>query len=327
MSNPFNEKKYLESNPDVAAAVQEGLFANGLEHFENLGRAEGRRADGKSFSTKEQKVLHELNLQGLGLEIGPSHNPIAPKKDGYNVEILDHLSAADLRAKYRDHGDLGVDTSKIEEVDYVWNGEPLSELIGETEKYDWIIASHVVEHIPDLITFLQECEKLLKPNGKLSLVVPEKNHCFDHFNSISATGDLLDAYLNKRSQPTPGQIFDYFANACSLDGKIAWDPASTAKGGAYQQIHTENEISEKFKLAVEGKEYIDVHCWRFVPESFDLIIEDLNKLGLLSLTPVQRFGTANCEFYVALSKTERIIETENRIKTLSKFSGLTSPSP
>ena len=40
-----------------------------------------------------------VDRQGQGLEIGPSHNPIAPKKNGYKVHVLDHGTAEDLRAK------------------------------------------------------------------------------------------------------------------------------------------------------------------------------------------------------------------------------------
>ncbi|MFT3855257.1 MAG: methyltransferase domain-containing protein [Ilumatobacteraceae bacterium] len=38
----FSEAGYLGANPDVAAAVEDGVFANGLEHFETYGRHEDR---------------------------------------------------------------------------------------------------------------------------------------------------------------------------------------------------------------------------------------------------------------------------------------------
>ena len=39
---------------------------------------------------------------------------------------------------------------------------------------DRIYSSHFLEHIPfhELITFLQECKRVLKPNGELSVCVP-----------------------------------------------------------------------------------------------------------------------------------------------------------
>ena len=150
MSGPeFNEAEYLEANPDVAAAVKEGNFRSGREHYEKHGESEGRmlkRLFGKA--SREEIVFHLLDKKGLGLEIGPSHNPIASKKNGFNVHILDHASATELRNKYQGHG---VNLDNIEEVDFVWHGEALQGLIGKTGCYDWIIASHVIEHVPDLV--------------------------------------------------------------------------------------------------------------------------------------------------------------------------------
>jgi hypothetical protein len=38
----FNEAEYLGANPDVAAAVKEGKFHSGREHYEKYGEREGR---------------------------------------------------------------------------------------------------------------------------------------------------------------------------------------------------------------------------------------------------------------------------------------------
>ena len=77
-------------------------------------------------------LLRGIDRHALGLEIGPSHRPVAAKRDGFNVRILDHLDAPGLRAKYADHG---VDIAAIEEVDYVWRGETLEELVVYRQEY------------------------------------------------------------------------------------------------------------------------------------------------------------------------------------------------
>ena len=41
---PFPERSYLERNPDVAAAVDRGDFASGLEHYRAFGHGENRKA-------------------------------------------------------------------------------------------------------------------------------------------------------------------------------------------------------------------------------------------------------------------------------------------
>jgi hypothetical protein len=113
--------------------------------------------------SRNEKVLFGCDTQGIGLEIGASYSPVAPKKAGYRVEVLDHADATTLRQKYQTQH--GVNVENIEEVDHVWTGEPLHELTGRKDYYDWIIASHVVEHTPDLVSFLKQCEIMLKPGG------------------------------------------------------------------------------------------------------------------------------------------------------------------
>src|SRR5687767_12380965 len=103
---------------------------------------------------RRQKVLRHINPDAQGIEIGPSYNPIAPKREGYKVQIMDHMTREELVAKYQGHG---VDLQCIEEVDFVWRGESYADLTGRSHHYEWIIASHLIEHTPDLIGFLNEC--------------------------------------------------------------------------------------------------------------------------------------------------------------------------
>jgi len=297
MNDPdFNERDYLAANPDVASAVRNGQFTSGWQHYQAFGRKEGRMLNLFGRMSREDKALYAVNRKGLGLEVGPSHNPIAPKKRGFNVHILDHASAEDLRTKYRGH-DVNLDN--IEEVDFVWTGQRLSELIGRTECYDWIIASHVIEHVPDLISFLQQCEALLKADGVLSLVIPDKRYCFDHFSPPTSTGQLLDAWAERRTRPSHGQVFDFFANASKRDGSITWGPGA---GGANALAHTFAEAREIWTLSCTTSEYIDIHCWRFVPASFRLLLADLQALGLTGLGIKAEFDTTGCEFFVSLGK-------------------------
>ena len=314
-NSKFIETEYLAANPDVALAVKAGNFRSGLEHYEMYGKKEGRMLSRLKRliggSARETKVFHLLDKNGVGLEIGPSHNPIAPKKQGYNVHILDHASAEDLRKKYKDHG---INLDNIEDVDFVWNGETFQELIGKTNCYDWIIASHVIEHVPNFISYLQQCEALLKQDGILSLVIPDKRYCFDYFSSSSSTGSILDAYSEKRVKPSHGQVFDHIANASKRNGNIAW--GHDGLGGADELVHTFAEAQAHWEKSVSTKEYIDVHCWRFTPASFRLLISDLQGLGLIGLEIKAEFDTKGCEFYVSLGKKSVYVMKPNRIAIL-----------
>ena len=244
------------------------------------------------------KALHLVNRQGRGLEIGPSHNPIAPKRLGFNVHILDHATAAELRVKYADDP---VNLNNIEEVDFVWRGEPLSELIGQDHCYDWIVTSHVIEHVTDLVSFLQQCEKLLAAGGVLSLVVPDKRYCFDYYRWPSSTGDALQAFTEQRVRHSPGNIFDHFASASRMNDNITWNEGDR---GDIQPMYTLDEAAGAWQLARQNKEYIDCHGWTFTPSSFRILLHDLQKLGLTDLVEVGSFDTEGFEFWITLGKRQ-----------------------
>ena len=269
----FNEKKYLDANPDVREAISQGKFLNGLDHYKKFGIKENRNFVKKL--NRFDKVFAKLDKAGLGIEIGPSHNPIAPKKLGFNVHI-------------------------IEEVDYIWKGEPFVSLVGKKNHYDWIIASHVIEHIPDTISFLKHCDSILKNDGKLSLVIPDKRFCFDYFLPLSSTGNIIDAFENKNIRPSSGQIFDAFANSVKKGNEIAW--SKDFVGLPDTLIHNFSDAKRNIQEHKNNSEYVDVHCWRFVPSSFCLIISDLFNLNLTNFEIIQFYETEGCEFYVTLAK-------------------------
>jgi len=265
-----------------------------------------------------QKALVLVDRAGLGLEIGPSHSPMAPKRQGFAVHVVDHLTGPELRQKYQGHP---VDLDAIEEVDFVWHGEPLPELVGGRDRYHWIVASHVIEHIPDVVAFLQGCEQVLRPGGVLSLVVPDKRSCFDHFRPLTTTGELLDAHLDGRRRPTPGQVFDHHAGAVALDHDIAW---SLGRAGRFNLVHQFAEAKQQWDRARTSDDYIDVHLWRFVPDSFRLILQDLRQLGLTSFVVKKMFDTESHEFHMTLGTGLPHLGTVDRLATLARLAVLDS---
>lgn len=249
---------------------------------------------------RKQKIMSSLKSEGKGLEIGPSYSPVAAKKDGYNVEILDHCTKEELIAKYGEHF---VDHDAIEKVDYVSHGEPYAELIGRRNTYDWVIASHVIEHVPDLIGFINNCADLLSEDGILSLAIPDKRYCFDRLRPISGLSQTIDCHLEKRTTHSKGKLAEYLINVVRLDKDIAWKP-EIALEQSYERIsyvHTlEQVIQEMEKVELSG-EYYDLHAWCFTPNSFRLIIEDLYNLGFIKLREMKFDPGDGFEFYVTLA--------------------------
>lgn len=243
-----------------------------------------------------EKILAPLNMKGKGLEIGPSHNPVAPKKDGYDVEIIDHLSKEGLIEKYQGHN---IEFGNIEDVDYVWSGETYAELTGKPGHYDWVIASHVIEHTPDLIGFLMSCNEVVKDDGVISLVVPDMRYCFDYFRSPTSLGQVLDAHYEKRVRHTPGSLVEFSRYFAEKDGVRAWADFSE---GECTFVNSLESVRSTYDHYLKSDEYIDVHAWCLTPNLFRLILLDLYDLGVINFREVGYFPSVGCEFFVSLSR-------------------------
>lgn len=245
---------------------------------------------------RKEKTLKHIRKNGIGIEIGPSHNPIAPKKDGFNVQIIDVKNRDDLVKGYKGHN---VNTDNIEEVDFIWDGQSFSELTGQHKHYDWIIASHVIEHTPDLIGFLNNCEAILKDDGVISLAIPDKRYCFDHYRPITGISKILDSHFQKNKTHTPGALIEYHMNVVLRKGAIAWDSNTT---GEYKTIHPLEGSYQRMNQALNEKKYIDTHAWCFVPHSLRLLIHDLSHLKQIHLQEIDFYPTEGCEFHMTLGK-------------------------
>ncbi|MCK3780129.1 class I SAM-dependent methyltransferase [Ensifer sesbaniae] len=243
---------------------------------------------------KRDRVFCLIDKDGFGLEIGPSYSPYAPKSQGYAVEIVDHLDTDSLRKKYNYN-------PRIEEVDYVFDGRSLVEAIGSKERYDWIIASHVIEHVPDVIAFLQDCEALLKPEGVLSLVVPDKRFCFDRFRPHTDASVAIDAHFEGRKRPSPGAVAAGLLYNVFNGGKHSFSAESWAE---FQVRFTAEQAKRAMHAA--RNEYKDCHVWCFTPASFRLLLLDLKCLGFTSLQEATLFptDTNGSDFIVLLKKSE-----------------------
>ena len=248
---------------------------------------------------RRANILSLFEPTGLGLEIGPSYDPFLPKSAGYNVETVDYADATALRAKYPEHVD------NIEDVDYVSDGRSILDLIGQKQRYDFIYASHVIEHVPDFIHFISDCESLLKDDGTLMFVVPDKRFCFDALRTISTVGDMLQAFHEKRERHPPGLIYDFIASYANRNGAGIWSETDLAD---VTLSNSPSSAHRLFKSSITSKDYLDIHAWRFTPSFFRYAIKNLRDAGyLLSGVDALKQNTHGnpykFEFYVKLKKS------------------------
>lgn len=254
--------------------------------------------------SKEDKALWLISKDMKVLEIGPSFSPIAPKSEGWRSFSLDHASQDELKAKYQHQQPV----DRIEPVDYLWRGGPIESAIPTSEygTFDAVIASHVLEHIPNPIGFFESAALLLNPQGLVSLVMPDKRWMFDFFRPVTVTSDWLLAHDHRRTRHTKKTAFDYISYNVSEKHQIAWSAREMSEFN-----FTANDVladaMRKFTQMPDDESgpYEDFHTTICTPSSLALIFLELNYLGLLPFQPACSFPVSGCEFYITLRETDR----------------------
>mgnify|MGYP000137747675 CR=1 FL=1 len=271
--------------------------------------------------TRVDKILKYADLSGKGIEVAPYFNPAAPKRSGRDILIVDVFDTDTLRAGAKK--DSMIPDSRIEEieeVDLVGDASRVGEVIeaaGLSGQIDYIVSSHNVEHLPNPILFLQGVHHALKPGGILSMAVPDCRSSFDHFRFPTRLADWLAAYHDDRRQPSPEIIFDGKVNKAMFirDGKAepgcdisADDPAG------FQPKKNLLKAYEEYKTRkADPGNYQDAHCNLFFPESLELLLTDLQKLGLIDLEIKEISRTKGVGFYVHLQKPETPVDVPDDV--------------
>src|SRR5262249_30299231 len=123
----------------------------------------------------EDKLLGKLELSnGKGAEIGPLNLPVTSKRK-CNVLYVDHLDTDGLRKKYQTDPTV----KGIVEIDRPLVNGSLKETLIADAPLDYIVASQVFEHVPNLLQWLQEGAAVLRTGGLLAISLPDRRMTFD----------------------------------------------------------------------------------------------------------------------------------------------------
>jgi hypothetical protein len=246
---------------------------------------------------RSERILGLTGLDdGPGLEIAPLNCPIMLKSE-WDVSYVDILPTEKLIEHY--DSDPAVPNEDIVEVDFPLTGpdgliRPLSEVAKGKAPFSWVLASHVIEHVPDLITWLDDLATLLRDGGSVVLAIPDTRYTFDAYRPQTTVGQMLQAHDQGDVIPSVRAVYDYLRSASTVSAAEAW--AGRNPGQDKTRIHDLRLVMSKVEHARAGQ-YVDSHVWTFRPSTF---IEQINELGQLGL----------CEFVVETVQNTRPNELE-----------------
>ncbi|MBN2676307.1 MAG: class I SAM-dependent methyltransferase [Alphaproteobacteria bacterium] len=137
-------------------------------------------------------------LQGKkGLEIG---GPSSLFKDSSILPIYAHLNHLDncnfsQETIWSVHAHtFAYHPTKPPGKQWIHDATDLSTI--KNESYDFLISSHVLEHIANPIKALYEWKRILRPNGSMVIILPHKEGTFDHLRPITSLDHMIEDYEN-----------------------------------------------------------------------------------------------------------------------------------
>ncbi|MDH5527968.1 MAG: class I SAM-dependent methyltransferase [Nitrospirota bacterium] len=248
------------------------------------------------IAARQKKLLSWINPQELtGLEIGPFDRPIVDRKMG-QVKYLDFFSESEIREKYAHTPERVMEN--IVSLDYVIKSGKFRDVINE--RFDYIVASHVIEHVPNMLGWLRSLEEILNPSGRVFLVVPDRRFTFDIDRPATSLGEIIENdYLN-RERPSPRSAFDQYYYHRQVRAHDAWVNPDMAK-----QVVKTHTMEQNLSFFERSKtEYIDCHCNVFSGDEFVEIVDQTRALNLhgLSIEQVGYTEKYTLEFYSLLRR-------------------------
>ena len=247
---------------------------------------------------------------GVGLEIGPLDRAFALRPES-DVRYVDVRSTEEIRKHYAD--DVNVDCAAIVDIDFTLYDETgeirsLAKAAKRDAPYRWVIASHVIEHVPDLVGWLADIAELLDDDGRLALIVPDRRFTFDVIRPPTTVGELLQAHLSHDAVPSVRAVYDYTRSIVHADAGTLWSGFPADPDDRY---YTREEALANAERAARN-EYVDSHVWTFTPSEFVQQLDELSSIGkcdfvIESVVPTMR---NELEFSVALRRIPRTASSE-----------------
>jgi len=261
----------------------------------------------------EEKLLGKLKLSsGKGAEIGPLNLPITSKRK-CNVLYVDHLDTDGLRKKYPT-------IQGIVEIDRPLVNGSLKETLIADAPLDYLVASQVFEHVPNLIQWLQESAAVLRTGGLLAISLPDRRMTFDFLREETQAADMVAAYLEKATVPTIRSVYDHLSLASFVNmhwltpDSVFPEDIVSGRGAIKPKIMTDQHLPQVHQ-AKEGQ-YLDVHSWVFTPPCFLLVMAQLAGDGFLPFRVRQFYPTnpqspdrGNHSFTIVLEKVASDVPT------------------
>jgi SAM-dependent methyltransferase len=205
--------------------------------------------------------LFARHLVGAGVEIGPGHVPFPVDYPGTEVSYVDRWSPGANRGLFPE---LGAE-APFPEPDIVCNldVDRLSPLADESQ--DFVIASHVLEHLAEPLGMLVDIHRVLRPGGLLLLLLPDRTRTFDSTRQPTPLSHLVTEHERGVVEVDDAHIGEFLERTIPNEEWHALLALSPEDRKSMFELHRQRSIH--------------VHCWTD-EEFLDVLLHSMRAMGL-----------------------------------------------
>lgn len=263
-----------------------------------------------SATAKPEDVLSQIararrayirsSIKKIGniLELGAFDNPTFRRELGDDVRYLDWFSRDELIEMHGNNPRRN--PGRVVDVDYVVRDHSFAPHIDL--RFSLISACHVIEHVADVIFWLNQLEDLLADDGRIFLAIPDRRYTFDYYRQVSESVSMVRAHEAQLTRPDKWQLAEHFYYHQKVDLTELW------AGNKPPDFKPRFSLAKALRMAEKkASAYTDAHCWVFTPPSFRRALNDLRQSGYTDLTIAHLEGTRHgtSEFWVVLESGKR----------------------
>jgi SAM-dependent methyltransferase len=146
-------------------------------------------------------------LHGVGVEVGAFNHPF-PLLPGNRVSYLDAITPQRAKELFSEIDSAGlVQVDRLVDLDTDGLGH-----LGD-RSLDFVILSHVIEHLANPVKAIEEAFRVLAIGGRLMIVVPDRDYTFDRLRDTTPFEHLWDDYKNGVTTSSDAHYLDYLKSA------------------------------------------------------------------------------------------------------------------
>lgn len=207
------------------------------------------------------KFIKGVDTKKRILEIGPLDTPIFKKSEA-DVYYADVRSDVELQEIYKNEPRV-LDAVPI---DFVIK-EGYAAALKDVPKFDYVVSCHVLEHMPRLIEFFLDIQKIMTDGGIFWALLPDHRYCFDHFRQPTSFAEAW--YIHTTKMPyAPWRVMDHLLDTTKCNNPFEfWKDDNLAVAHLLSNDRQWDDVVTRYQSVLDGSAR-DGHLSVFTPKSF-----------------------------------------------------------